>query len=64
MKLKQQQNMYDALRQIAKGFERSERVMKNADKDYGLSPIEALEMAYDNIQQTAKQAIKGLRRPK
>lgn len=38
--------------------------MKNAEKRWGLSPIEALEMAYDNIQATAVRALKGIRRPK
>lgn len=63
MTLDKQQQMYDALRRIAKDFDTSERIMKNAERDYGLSPIEALEMAYDNMQSNAIAVIRGLRRP-
>ena len=61
---KQQQRMYDALRCIGKDYCTSEQITKNAEKVWGLSPMEALQMSYDNIQETAKAAIKGVRNPR
>lgn len=58
-----EQRYYDALRFIA-SYESPERLKRNADKDYGLEPHEAIEMAYDNVLDAAKRAIKGMRRPK
>ena len=58
-----EQIYFDVLRHIARGYDSSRRIMHNSDKNYGLSPIEALEMAYDNIQAEAERAIKGKRRP-
>lgn len=55
---------YDALKLIAKGYDKSERITKNAELDYGLDPQEALEYAYDNIQSVAANVIHGKRRPK
>jgi hypothetical protein len=57
------QRYYDALKHIATAYESAERVKQVAEKRYGLTGDEALEMAYDNIQQEAKQAIRGKRRP-
>lgn len=52
-----------ALVQIARGYETSREVIRHASS-VGLEPIEALEYAYDNIQQTAKDVLKGYRAPK
>jgi hypothetical protein len=60
---KQQQRIYDALRCIARDYEKSDKLIAHAQERYGLDPIEALQMAYDNIQQTAKDALKGIRNP-
>lgn len=38
-----------------------ERLGKRALRDYGLDPEEAISMAYDNVRQEAKDAIKGVR---
>ncbi len=54
---------YDALRRITQ-YDSVERLRKRAEKDYGLSPEEAIEMAYENVKAEAEQAIKGKRRPK
>lgn len=59
-----EQRYYDALKRIAKAYDSPERLMATAEKKYGLEPIEALEMAYDNIQTEATRAIAGKRRPK
>lgn len=39
-------------------------LQRNSEKRYGLSYFEALEMAYETLQDEAKQAIKGYRRSK
>jgi hypothetical protein len=61
--IQQQQRLFDGLRRIAKGFDTAERVMKYAERDYGIGPAEALEMAYENMQETARLALKGIKRP-
>lgn len=58
------QQYYDVLRRIASGYSPSENVLKSAETLNGCEPIEALEMAYDNIQNEARNAIRGKRRPK
>ena len=55
---------YDALRHIAKDFMTSDQLRRSAEKLYGLPFDEALEMAYDNMQDIAKRAVAGKRRPK
>jgi hypothetical protein len=59
-----EQEYFDALRQIAREFHPSGWFEANAEKVYGVSPHEALEMAYDNIQLCAASAIRSRRRPK
>lgn len=64
MTAKQKENynrMLYALREIA-AYQSSERLQNNSWDDWGLEDgSEALEMAYDNIQETAKRACKGIR---
>lgn len=55
--------LYDALRRISK-YESPERLRRQAEKEYGLSYEEALEMAYDNVMIEAKNALIGIRKPK
>jgi hypothetical protein len=55
---------YDALRAIAKGYMTTEQLQRRAQKEYGVSYHEALEMAYDNIQGCAADAIRGRKRPR
>lgn len=57
------QRYYDVLWKIARGYDSSERLRKRAERDYGLSPEEAIEMAYDNVRGDAARVIKGKRRP-
>ena len=37
------------------------QLQKNAEKEYGLSGTEAIEMAYDNIKTEASLAVKGIK---
>lgn len=60
----QAQRYYDALLKISREFYSADRLMKTSERLYGLSPEEALVMAYENMQNAAKIAIKGRRRPK
>ena len=51
--------MLNILKQISH-YQSPERIKKNAEKEYGLSPEEAIEMAYENVIETAKHSIKGI----
>lgn len=57
------EQMYLALRRIAKGYVSTGHVDRDAER-LGLTPHEYLEFAYENIQQEAKDGIKGIRIPK
>ena len=58
-----EQNYYDALKCITH-YDPPDKLRKRAEKDYGLSGDEAIEMAYENVLTEARVAIKGKRRPK
>ncbi len=62
-RLEREQRMYDALREIAKGYQTPAQLRKNSEKQYGLCYEEALEFSYENVQTTAARAIQGMRRP-
>ena len=53
------EQMYLALRRIAKGYVSTGQVDRNAER-LGLSPHEFLEYAYENIQQEAKNGLRGV----
>lgn len=55
---------YDTLKRIAKGYMTSDKMRREANGKYGVSFEELLEMAYDNLQAEAADAIRGKRRPK
>jgi hypothetical protein len=59
-----EQLYYDTLKRIAKEYMTTEQLQRRAEKMYGVSYHEALEMSYDNIQGAAADAIRGKRRPK
>lgn len=42
-------------------YQSPEKLKKDSEKDWGLGYEEALEGAYDNIQQQAKSAVKGIK---
>lgn len=53
---------FTALKTIARDYQTPDQLRRRAGQ-YGLSHTEELEMAYENIQQIAKIAIKGRRAP-
>lgn len=53
--------MLTVLRQIATGYQSSAQLRKNARKQYGLSGDEAIEFAYENVQEQARETVKGIR---
>lgn len=64
-KQKQQFNlMRNALLVIAKDYQTPTQLRKSSDKQYGLDYEEALEMSYENIQNTAAAAVKGIKEAK
>ena len=58
-----EQRLFDALKRITKYMD-SETLHLTAEKKYGLSGDEAVEMAYENVRMEAVNAIRGMRRPK
>jgi hypothetical protein len=55
--------MYAALKRITK-YQTVPQLQRTAGKDYGLEFNEALEYAYENVIQEAKNGIKGVRLPR
>lgn len=53
--------MLGTLKIIAKEYETPEKLRKDSEKKYGLDFEEAIEMAYENIQNEAKKTIKGIK---
>lgn len=45
-------------------YDSPDKLRKRAQRDYGLNGEEAIEYAYENVLQEARNAIKGMRRPK
>ena len=63
MTLKEKENynkMLSILKRIGKDYQTPDQLRKNSEKDFGLEYEEALEMAYENIQEESKFCIKGL----
>jgi hypothetical protein len=58
-----EQIYYDRLKRIAKG-QTTSQLRRNSERGFGLEYLEALEMAYENLQEAAASAIRGKRRPK
>lgn len=58
-----EQRYFDVLKRIAVGYHTTDQLRRQAERKYGLGYEEALEMAYENIQQEAKEAVRGKRRP-
>lgn len=53
--------MRTALINIYKHYQTPDQISRTAEKQVGLSPKEVLEMAYENIQTLAKEAVKGIK---
>jgi hypothetical protein len=60
--LEREQRLFDALKTITR-YSSPDELRRTAEKRYGLDGEEAIEMAYENVLQTARDAIKGMRRP-
>ena len=60
--LQREQRLYDALKRITR-YQSPDHLRRTAERKYGLDGDEALEMAYENVLNEARSAIKGLRRP-
>lgn len=56
------QQLYDALKRIT-AYMPPSKLRKKAEKLYGLEGDEAIEMAYENVLDEARIAIRGVRRP-
>lgn len=57
-----EQRLYDALKRIT-AYSSPDKLRQTAQKTYGLEPDEAIEAAYENVLEEAKDAIRGMRRP-
>jgi hypothetical protein len=53
---------FDALKRITK-YQSVESLQRRSRGDYGLDSSEAIEYAYENVIQEARNAIRGKRRP-
>lgn len=61
-KQKEQFNkMRSTLKRISTGYQTPAQLYRSAERDLGLRPEEAIEYAYENIQQEAKIAVAGVR---
>lgn len=58
-----EQRYYDVLKRIAREYQTSDQLIRRGGQ-YGLSALEELAMAYDNMQDDAARAIHGKRRPR
>lgn len=55
--------LYDALKRTA-AYQSPEKIRRFGAKQWGLDDAsEAIEMAYENVLEEAKSAIRGMRRP-
>lgn len=57
-----EQRYFDVLTKIAKRYQTAAQLRRYAGQ-YGLGFDEEIEMAYENMQQEAKEAIRGRKRP-
>jgi hypothetical protein len=48
--------MLTALHLISRGYQTTSQIKRDSEKQYGLDYTEALEMAYENIQEEARAA--------
>jgi len=55
--------LYTALKTITR-YQTPDNLWRHSERDWGLPWEETLASSYENMQQTAKDAIKGVRLPK
>ena len=56
-----EQRFYVALKRIT-AYQTPAQLRHNSERQYGLDHAEALEMAYENVIEEAKAALRGYRR--
>lgn len=56
--------MRAALKRIATGYQTPEQLRRSAMREYGIDGAEAIDYAYENIQQEAGRAVSGVREAK
>jgi hypothetical protein len=61
IKLREQHAQMRSALQRIKAYSPPEKLRKQAEKKYGLSEEEAVEMAYDNVLQEARDGLKGIK---
>lgn len=62
MPLKHEQQYFETLKRIA-SFQTPEQLRRKSEKQYGLNYEEALEYAYENMREAAREAVRGRRMP-
>jgi hypothetical protein len=60
--LEREQRLYDALKRIT-AYHSPDELRRVSQRKYGLDGDDAIEMAYENVLEEARHAIKGMRRP-
>ena len=58
-----EEKFYGALKRIS-AYMPASKLRARAEKLYGLEGNEAIEMAYENVIEEAKRALRGYRKPK
>ena len=53
--------MRATLKLIATGYQTPDQLRRGAEREYGIAADEAIEYAYENIQQEARRAVAGVR---
>lgn len=61
MSTTREQKLYDALKRITQ-YDPPTKLRRRAERDYGLSADEVIEMAYENVLEEARAAIRGMKR--
>lgn len=53
--------MRATLKLIATGYQTPDQLRRGSEREYGIAADEAIEYAYENMQQEARNAVKGVR---
>lgn len=60
--LEREQKLFDALKRTTQ-YDSPAKLRRTGERTYGLPADEVIEMAYENVLDEARQALKGMRRP-
>lgn len=63
MRTNYEDRFYIALKRIT-AYMTPAQLRRNSEREYGLDHAEALEMAYENVIDEAREALRGYRKPK